>query len=499
MQDLNDKNSGDSLTAAEWNEVPSEIQNVIEGLGITLSGGDLNQLGQGIAGYVVNGDFGTDSGAADAYVVTEIGGKQKPPAYTDGFRLSFRIGNTNTGASTVNAFGLGVKNIFYRGGALVGGELITGLIVNLVYDFTNGRFDLVPNLSNTIAANGDWIINNNNNVGIGVAPKAWVTYKALQLNTTSFFAAAVDAAFLGENAYYDGSWRYTTTSAATRYSSSAGDHVFDIAASGTADTVISWTEAMKLNVDGGLVVGSPGAGSLGAGTLNVENQLAIGASVDSGASFHIESSSQEQIRLQSTSATGQVFISFFQTITRRAFIHYTDTDDALRLISEYGRVEFWNDNAGAETLSGYFDGDNGLVVGSPTGASQGAGTGNFENGLFVDGEIVPRVATGSYTTPSLAAGATDTTTIAHGLGTDDVTVIITGEGNAGSTDTGRWVCHIGLFDGSQIVQYGTENDGTVVIGVATTPASGDFSLRTRNYSTAATQTITIRWTAIARD
>ncbi len=498
MQDLNDKNSGDSLTAAEWNEVPSEIQNVIEGLGITLSGGDLNQLGQGIAGYVVNGDFGTDSGAADAYVVTEIGGKQKPPAYTDGFRLSFRVGNTNTGASTVNAFGLGVKNIFYRGGALVGGELITGLVVNLVYDFTNGRFDIVPNLSNTIIANGDWVINNN--VGIGVTPKAWdSSFKALQINTTSFFAAAVGTAFFGENAYYDGSWKYTTTSAATRYSSGAGDHIFDVAASGTADTVISWTEAMKLNADGGFVIGAPGASSLGAGTLNVENQLAIGASVDSGVAFFIEDASTEKIRIQSTSVTGNVMITFYQTTTERARIRYSDTDDALSLVSNYGRIELRSGSAGSPVLRSYLDPDGGQVNGTPTGASQGAGTINAENGLFVNGEIVPRVSDGTYTTPSLAAGVTDTTTIAHGLGTDDVTIIITGEGNAGGNDTGRWVCHIGLFDGSQVVQYGTENDGTVVIGVATTPATGDFSLRTRNYSTAATQTITIRWTAIARD
>ena len=49
MQDLNDKVTGGTLTAAEWNEVPSELQNVIEGLGITLSGADLNQLGKAIS------------------------------------------------------------------------------------------------------------------------------------------------------------------------------------------------------------------------------------------------------------------------------------------------------------------------------------------------------------------------------------------------------------------------------------------------------------------
>ena len=47
-------------------EVPSEIQNIIETFGIALSSGDLNQLGKAISGYIANGTFYTDSGAADA-------------------------------------------------------------------------------------------------------------------------------------------------------------------------------------------------------------------------------------------------------------------------------------------------------------------------------------------------------------------------------------------------------------------------------------------------
>lgn len=111
MLDLNDKVSGNSLTAAEWNQVPSEIQNVIESLGISLSGADLEQLGKAIAGYVANGDFYTDSGVSDAYVLTPVGLKKSPPAYTDGSRIRFYAGNSNTGASTVNVGGLGVVSI----------------------------------------------------------------------------------------------------------------------------------------------------------------------------------------------------------------------------------------------------------------------------------------------------------------------------------------------------------------------------------------------------
>ncbi len=116
MEDLNNKVTGGTLTAAEWNQVPGEIQNVIEALGIVLSSGDLNQLGKAIAGYVANGSFYTDSGAANAYVLATVGLKQTPTAYTDGMTVSFIAANVNTGASTINVAGLGVKNIKNRAG-----------------------------------------------------------------------------------------------------------------------------------------------------------------------------------------------------------------------------------------------------------------------------------------------------------------------------------------------------------------------------------------------
>ena len=142
MQDLNDKTTGGTLSAAEWNEVPSEIQNVIEGLGLTLSSGDLNQLGKSIAGYVANGNFYTDSGIADAYVLSKVGLKQTATAYTDGFFGSFLAGNDNTGASTVNVAALGVKNILLPGGVALAVGDISGR-VDLAFDNANDRFVLL--------------------------------------------------------------------------------------------------------------------------------------------------------------------------------------------------------------------------------------------------------------------------------------------------------------------------------------------------------------------
>jgi len=144
MQDLNDKVTGNSLLATEWNQVPSEIQNVIEGLGIVLSSGDLNQLGKAIAGYVTHGNETADSGAANAYVLTPTGTKQAAPALVDGLLLNFIPGNDNTGASTVNYAGLGVVPLtFADGTALPAGILSTTQGCIIRYDATGGGFWLV--------------------------------------------------------------------------------------------------------------------------------------------------------------------------------------------------------------------------------------------------------------------------------------------------------------------------------------------------------------------
>ncbi len=144
MEDLNDKITGGNLTATEWNQVPSELQNVITQTGQSLTNADLNQLGKGIAEYAANGEFYTDSGAANAYVLTQIGTKQAPTSYVDGLVIRFIPGNTNTSASTVNVAALGVKTIVnFDGSALIDSEIVSGDPVRSFFDSSNDRFQLL--------------------------------------------------------------------------------------------------------------------------------------------------------------------------------------------------------------------------------------------------------------------------------------------------------------------------------------------------------------------
>lgn len=142
------------LSAAEDSTRFYELTKAVETAGITLDayGGpdvDKQMLAQAMARYASGGVFGDDSGAANAYVVGAVLTFQAPKAYFLGMTISFYPDNTNTSASTVNAFGLGIKKILSpSGAALTGGELIAGRFTAMAYDpaadGAAGAFKLFP-------------------------------------------------------------------------------------------------------------------------------------------------------------------------------------------------------------------------------------------------------------------------------------------------------------------------------------------------------------------
>lgn len=379
MQDLNDKITGGDLTAAEWNQVPSEIQNVIEGLGQTLSAGDLNQLGKGIAGYVANGIFYADTGLANAYVLAVIGAKQSGTAYTDGFKAVFRAGNASTGASTVNVAGLGVKNIFFDGAALIGGEIVSGSLVTLIYDLANGRFDLIPELSN-IYADGT-------NIGIG----ARVQLAKLHVQTTT--------------------------------------------------------------------AGSP----------------SVSADADEGA-------------FESSGNTG---ISIWGGISGLASIHMGDNG-----LTTIGRIVY--DNSTEEM--GFYAGstkrmaiDQGLIVGAPTGGDKGAGTANVES-LYIDGVIAGSLesVSGAVTTGTINTGTSGSVDVAHGLGTDDVFVVVSCEPISDALTTN---CDFGWYrvDGKSCKMLLEQSGGVSSAAAITAPSTGNIRFFVHNKHVGRNSTFTFQY------
>jgi len=88
---------------------------------------------------LASANYAPDTGSTNAYaVLTAI----SVPAYVDGLRISVKIANTNTGASTLNYNTLGIKNItLQNGAALSGGELQVGGVYD--FEYINPNFQLL--------------------------------------------------------------------------------------------------------------------------------------------------------------------------------------------------------------------------------------------------------------------------------------------------------------------------------------------------------------------
>ena len=141
MQDLSNKITGNSLAAAEWNESQDELINLISSSSQSPSGADFEQVVKAVSHYVSNGSFYTDSGIANAYVVSVIGSNKAPPAYVDGMQVHFVTANASTGSSTINVNSLGVKNIRLPSGATLIADDISAR-VSMVFDSGNDWFEV---------------------------------------------------------------------------------------------------------------------------------------------------------------------------------------------------------------------------------------------------------------------------------------------------------------------------------------------------------------------
>jgi len=120
--------AGTRAIAANVNSVADEIATGLDLLPTE------DELKLGLTRYAV------DTGAADAYVLT----MPYVPSLTDGFNLTFKAVNANTGASTMNVNGTGIKSIVNPdGSALIAGTFGANAIIILAYESIGDRYILV--------------------------------------------------------------------------------------------------------------------------------------------------------------------------------------------------------------------------------------------------------------------------------------------------------------------------------------------------------------------
>ena len=159
MSDINtSKVDGNTVSASEFNQL-AEIDNLISTSGQTPSTGNLEQQAIASARYSSAGNFFTDSGTANAYVLSPVSPFKSPVSsvatetYFNGMVIRFRAGNACSGASTVNVNNAGSKSLVKSDGstALTTGDIPANTEVEFVYNGTNfvQSFGKVPATTTT--------------------------------------------------------------------------------------------------------------------------------------------------------------------------------------------------------------------------------------------------------------------------------------------------------------------------------------------------------------
>jgi hypothetical protein len=112
------------------------------------------------------------------------------------------------------------------------------------------------------------------NLGLGVTPSAWVTYRAIDLPLSGalFSRGTGDGSGLAQNAFLasGGIWTYKRSTFASFYEQVSGEHRWLTSPSGTAGNAISFTQRMTLDASGNLLVGDTGNGYGAAGRGLIE-------------------------------------------------------------------------------------------------------------------------------------------------------------------------------------------------------------------------------------
>lgn len=160
MAKFDSKVNGNSVAASEYNNLATGLKNLIENSGQTIDATN-TQISKAAANYAAVSTYYTDSGSANAYVLSPIGNFESPDAYYDGMEIRFRADNANSGASTVNVNSLGDKTIKLQDKAtdLGAGDISADKDSIARYDDASGFFILL-----TAGSSFNAIINGDMNI-----------------------------------------------------------------------------------------------------------------------------------------------------------------------------------------------------------------------------------------------------------------------------------------------------------------------------------------------
>ena len=180
-----------------------------------------------------------------------------------GFGVDIRLTNTATGATANN-----------------GSAVVLDSTNFYLWNYENAFTAFGTNNSERMR------IDSSGNVGIGVTPEAWNSAfpSVLQIGAgMALTTSGGDNARIFGNVYYDGSYKRITSGFAHQYEQTGGTHRWYYAATGAADSTISFSEAMRIDSSGTLLVGGTSLGENGAVTMAGDGRIyAIRASDTAG-------------------------------------------------------------------------------------------------------------------------------------------------------------------------------------------------------------------------
>jgi len=156
------------------------------------------------------------------------------------------------------------------------------------------------------------------NFGLGVTPSAWQSgFKAIQLSGLASWnvdgSTAGSANYFGNNVYRDSTdsrWEYIASGDnATQYLQASGQHIWRTAPSGTAGNAITFTQAMTLDANGNLGIGTSSPSSI----LDVQKAGTAAATTDL-----LELTNSGNAASMTNTGTGILFNQFYYDATTPA-------------------------------------------------------------------------------------------------------------------------------------------------------------------------------------
>jgi len=142
--------------------------------------------------------------------------------------------------------------------SIISAGTTSGTALNMTGD-TSGVLQLASNNGTTAVT-----VDTSQNVGIGVVPPTWNTGNALFINSrgSAIWNNGAGNTSLVAGAYYNSGWKYSNTSTpANRFDlgNGNGTTTWSYAAGGTIDSAVTFTEAMRIDSSGNVLINTTGA------------------------------------------------------------------------------------------------------------------------------------------------------------------------------------------------------------------------------------------------